>query len=109
MPPVASKILLSLLLSIIINAPFAIGEFLTRETSGPRAYFPFKLFIGLWVHMIIFTYLLISVIQSFKNGSASKKPILIGIEILILGVLAWAWVTLIIDQWPCFFLGGSGC
>ncbi len=103
------KIAAAVFLSFLVNAPFAIGELLTRDTSGLRTDFPFTLFIGLWVEMGLFVYLLMSALQSFRTGTASKKPFLLGIQILILGVLAWAWVTLIIDQWPCFFLGGSGC
>ncbi len=104
-----SKIATAILLSFLINAPFAIGEFLTRDTSGPRTAFPFTLFVGLWVEMTLLIFLLVSVTHTYRNGIMSKKPILLGIQILILGILAWAWVTLIIDQWPCFFLGGNGC
>ncbi|MEK7641614.1 MAG: hypothetical protein AAB365_01315 [Patescibacteria group bacterium] len=103
------KIVTAVFLSLLINAPFAIGEFLTREITGPRAYFPFKLMVGLWLHMALLVFLLIPIIQTSRDGSASKKPILLSIRLLILGILAWAWITLIIDQWPCFFLGGSGC
>ncbi len=103
------KIAIVVFLSFLINAPFAIGEFLTRDTSGLRTDFPFTLFIGLWVEMGLFVCMFMFVLKSFRSGTASKKPVLLGMQILILGVLAWAWVTLIIDQWPCFFLGGSGC
>lgn len=105
----SKKIPLALLLSLVINAPFAVGEFLTRDTSGPRAYFPLKLFIGLWIEMAVFLYVLMSVIHTFRNGSANEKRIRLAAQVLILAIFAWAWVTLIIDQWPCFFLGGSGC
>ncbi|MEK7646466.1 MAG: hypothetical protein AAB381_02115 [Patescibacteria group bacterium] len=104
-----SKIRTAVLVSILINAPFAIGEFITRETSGPRTGFPVHLFIVLWVEMTLLAYLLTSILHTFKNRTASRKPLLLALQIILSGILAWAWVTLIIDQWPCFFWGGRGC
>ena len=104
-----SKILLSAIVSLFLNAPFVMGELLTRDASQLRAVFPFSLFTLMWVEMAIFTYLLISVIQSIRHGTLRDKLVVSILQIIILGIFAWAWVTLIIDQWPCFFLGGRGC
>jgi uncharacterized protein with LGFP repeats len=104
-----SKITTAILLSFVINAPFAIGEFLTRDVLSVRTEFPVALFAGLWILTAVFAYLLMLVMQTFRNDTVSKKPTVLTIQIFILGVIAWAWAMLIIDQWPCFFLGGSGC
>ena len=104
-----SKIGIAVLSSFLINAPFAIGELLTRDESHPRTEFPFSLFIALWIEVGVFAYLLMSVVKTFRSGTANEKPIRLTLQILILGILAWAWGTLIVDQWACFFFGGSGC
>ena len=109
MEQITSKIAIAALASLLLNAPFAIGEFLTRETSAPRAGFPLPLFIAMWLEMGVFSFLCLSVISALRNATWREEPILFAIQILVLGILAWAWVTLIIDQWPCFFLGGRGC
>ena len=103
------QIAIAVLVSLFLNAPFMIGEFLTRDVSGPRTGFPFPLFIALWIEMSIFAYLCMSVIQTLRQGAWREKPISLALRIIVLGIFGWAWTTLIIDQWPCFFLGGSGC
>ena len=105
----AWKITIAALAGILLNAPFAIGEFLTRDVSGPRTGFPLGLFVGLWLEAVVFAYVLMSVIKIRRQGAVREKWILFIAQILVLGVFGWAWTVLIIDQWPCFFLGGSGC
>lgn len=109
MTSVASKFWYAILLSLLLNAPFAIGELLTSDVAGLRSSFPLAIFIGLWLEVFLFVYLLMSVIQTFKSGEVRQGRILVAVQVLVLGMLAWAWATLVIDQWPCFFLGGSGC
>jgi hypothetical protein len=102
------KTILAGLLGVVINAPFAIGEFLTGG-SGPRSDFPPALFIMLWVVVTLAAYLALSLIETFKKKTAHSKPFLTVLQVLILSFFVWVWVTLIVDQWPCFFLGMSGC
>ncbi len=103
------KVFFVVIASLFINAPFVLGELLTHDVTVARTEFPWALFVGLWVEMALFVYLLMSVGRTLKSGVGRERAFLLGIQILILGTLLWTWVTLIIDQWPCFFLGGSGC
>ncbi len=105
----SSKIIIAILFSFLINVPFVIGELLNRNPLDPRSFFPVSLFIGLWLHMALFAYVLMTVINSFRNATVTRNNVLLGVQLLILVFLAWAWTMLIIDQWPCFFLGGNGC
>lgn len=95
------------LLSFLLNAPFAIGEFLTRDISGPRTEFPLSLFMYMWLEMSLVMYLCMTVIRNFRQGTV--RPLWLLVQLPVIGILGWAWVALIIDQWTCFFLGGSGC
>lgn len=109
MEKLSSKIIIAILAGLLLNTPFAIGEFVHFNPTDPRSGFPLPLFIAMWVEVGVFTYLLLSVVETLRRGFRHAKPILFGLQILILTIFAWAWVTLIIDQWPCFFLGGNGC
>lgn len=105
----ANQLIVAAAAGIVINAPFAVGEYLTRDTFGPRTDFPFFLFFALWIEVSVAAYLFMSVIDAFRQRTWHQNAVLLTIQFLVFVFLAYAWVTLVIDQWPCFFLGGSGC
>jgi predicted MFS family arabinose efflux permease len=103
------RIALSAVLGILANVPFAVGELLNRNVSDPRAGFPTPLFIALFIQATLFTYLLTHITETLRKGVWQEKMALLILQCGAAGIIGWTWVTLVIDQWPCFFLGGTGC
>lgn len=103
------NILIAGIVGVFLNSPFFIGELLTQNALSPRSEFPVSVFVALWIEITILAYICISVFNAYKQGLQKNNVVSLVIQLVILGIFAWAWMAMIIDQWPCFFLGGSGC
>lgn len=100
-----SKLAWAFLLGFLINLPFMIMEWVT-QSDLPRTNFPFALFIYMCLAATLFIFLVMSILKDFSSNTRRPFPLLLkGIPAVL---LAWSWITLVIDQMPCF-LGASGC
>ena len=72
--------------------------------------FPFPLFILMWLLPLVFIFTGMPIIRSLRQAGDNvlAKPILLLIRVVILIFIAWFWVSLLIDQLPCF-LGVPNC
>lgn len=99
----------SILIGFLITLPFMFMEFAT-SSNLPRSNFPIQLFIFMWIIASIFLLLINSTLETIqgKNYQKKKNYLIITIKIIFGGILAYIWITIIIDQIPCF-LGATGC
>lgn len=96
------------LAGLLMVLPFIMLEAIT--TSGfARSGFPLVLFIVMWLFAALFVLMLMPIIHSVRAGNLAmtNRPSL-ALKVVLLGVIAWAWIALVIDQMPCF-LGAGGC
>lgn len=91
--------------------PLAILEWSTR-TGAPRSDFHVLWFVYLWLLAALFTYTLVGVVRTalaVRAGQvAAVRTVSLVAGVALLALIAWSWVPLVMDQWPCF-LGATGC
>jgi hypothetical protein len=88
--------------------PFVIMEWSTNSAQ-PRSNFSGFWFIAMRLAAAVFLFVALSMVQSMRGGNfAVANPVITLLKIGLLFVIAWSWVGLVIDQWPCF-LGATGC
>lgn len=84
---------------------------LERSTASdlPRSTFAFWWFVYLWILAALFVGGTIRAVQLMQARQvAALRSISMSVRVAFLGVLAWAWVSMVVDQMPCF-LGATGC
>jgi hypothetical protein len=88
--------------------PFMLLEGIT--TSGfARLGFPLGLFTFMWLFAVIFVLILMPIVRAMRAGNiATANPLFIALKVVFMGLMAWAWIGLVIDQMPCF-LGVPNC
>ena len=91
---------------------FLLLPFLLLEVANRRQYhepFPYSLFAVLWLLQLVFLLLLKPVLQGIRLGKTGGLPrLLLFLCAVCLALIAWAWVSLLADQMPCF-LGVPNC
>ncbi len=95
------------LISILLVLPFMGLELINRQNF--RHNFPILLFGMLWLLPVIFILVLMPIERDLREGyviRASRLGLLARIVVLLL--LAGAWVSMILDRMPCF-LGMGPC
>lgn len=96
--------------SSFLVLPFMVLEFVNRRTflEFPQS-FPIPLFATMWLLAFAFVYILTRVMRG-EAAQANLVPALAVrlLGIAVLGVIAYAWVGLVLDQMPCF-LGVPNC
>lgn len=96
------------LTGLLMVLPFIMLEAIT--TSGfARSGFPLVLYVVMWLFAALFVLLLMPIVHSVRAGNLAmaNRPLL-ALKVVLMGVIAWAWIVLVIDQMPCF-LGAGGC
>jgi hypothetical protein len=66
------------------------------------------LFLFMWVNASVFILLLLSVFTDLRVVGGKFNVGWVLLKTVFLVMVLSAWVTILIDQMPCF-LGGSGC
>ncbi|MGI8581004.1 MAG: hypothetical protein ACR2KX_02350 [Chitinophagaceae bacterium] len=94
------------LISIATVLPFILLEILNR--SGLSESFPYFLFGTLWIVMLIIVLTLKPIFKNFNSGVLNITIPNAIIRAAVLTVLGYFWISIIIDQMPCF-LGGTNC
>ena len=90
------------IVSSLLLAPFIILESVT--TRGFARGFPAALFIFMWVLGLSF----VGILHNVALGRRSAPNLVLVLKGGALLFIAWMWVTLVIDQMPCF-LGVPAC
>ena len=95
------------IISLIVVLPFMSLELINRQDFHED--FPIPLFGILWFLPVIFILILMPIVRNVQAGNKMKVTLasfLVRVAFLIL--LAWFWVSIILDQMPCF-LGVRNC
>ncbi|WP_276500768.1 hypothetical protein [Terrimonas pollutisoli] len=94
------------LISFFLVLPFITLELINRREFNED--FPFPLFILLWLLPVLFIFTLLPVVRKISLGNKPRLTLSLFARIVILTLLAWFWVSVILDQMPCF-LGDRYC
>ena len=95
------------IISSMVVLPFLILELLNRQ--NPSADFPIALFVVLWILSLSFMIILMPVMRGLPAGSRNMpNAVSLVPRIVLLLVIAWLWMSLVVDQMPCF-LGVPNC
>jgi len=98
---------LSATISLLVVLPFIIMELVNRRVYHED--FPFVLFGALWLASTLFFLTLLLIVRNFRSANRGKKVFLVfGIRIAALILLAWFYISILVDQMPCF-LGDINC
>ena len=100
----AATLRLPAVVGFVLAVPFAVLELVNR--SGLEG-FSVVLFVLLWVLPAALFWVTSSTIQIFRSDRAPTSGPLI-LRTAILGLVAWFWIALLMDQMPCF-LGVPNC
>lgn len=103
---IGERVFCSMILGFIATAPFYILEY--YYSGGYPQGVPSALFRMMWVETTLFSFLAFSIYRT-PFSTATRQwilPFLLKLAAMIL--IAVAWVTIVVDQMPCF-LGGHGC
>jgi hypothetical protein len=107
MEKITSGLRIPAIASTLLVLPFLILELVNR-----RAYqegFPFPLFLFLWILPLAFIVTLTSILRDLREReSLAISPMMLLLRSGILLFLAWLWVSVLVDQMPCF-LGVPNC
>ena len=107
MKNVETRFVLSAITGFLFVLPFVTLEWMTKSDL-PRSNFPIPLFVVMWFFAAAFTLILVGVVRSVRAGNTAMARATFVLRIVALGLIAWNWVGLVIDQMPCF-LGATGC
>jgi len=95
----------------VLVLPLMTLEWATRS-NRPRTDFAVPLFVFLWLLAALFIRTFIGVVRTAQAILQGRVAVLSSISLVpriaFLGLIAWVWVSWVIDQMPCF-LGASGC
>lgn len=87
--------------------PFTVLELVNRGQYHEG--FPVTLFVFLWILPIAFILMMKPILRSPRMGiGLDLKSISLLLQITLLTLFAWLWISLIVDQMPCF-LGVPNC
>jgi len=105
LPATLGTVRTAAIVSSVLVLPFMILELVTRRVSFD---FPIVLFAFMWLMALSFIVILTPILRSLqtKHGTLPNFSLLLRIVGLIL--IAWMWVSLVVDQMPCF-LGVPNC
>jgi hypothetical protein len=105
---VRGRLVHSALIGALLVLPLMVAE--SATASGlPRTTFSPALFFMLWLFAAMFFLVLGHVVASLRHGSLARiGAASLVVRLAFLYFVARAWVSLVVDQMPCF-LGASGC
>ena len=93
--------------STLLVLPFIILEWVNRRAFGEG--FPIALFGLMWLLQVGFGVILTPIVRNVRSGKGIMgNPISLVIRGILLILLAFLWVSIVLDQMPCF-LGVPNC
>lgn len=95
------------IIGAVLVLPFMILELVNG--GGIHGNFPIPLFGFMWLLPVSFVVILMSIVRSRPAGNRSMpNPVSLLSKVALLILIAWLWVSLVVDQMPCF-LGVPNC
>lgn len=95
------------IISLLLVLPFMILEPVNRRNFNEG--FPIPLFVFMWLLPMLFILTGMPIVRNVRAGnSLLANPVILLIRVVFLAFIAWMWVSLMIDQMPCF-LGVRNC
>jgi hypothetical protein len=95
------------IISLALVLPFLLLEFINGGGFGKS--FPVVLFGLMWLLSLGFILLFMPLVRAVP---AAEPPLArlarLGPRLILLGLIAWFWIALVVDQMPCF-LGVPNC
>lgn len=92
------------IIGFLVVLPFLILELINNQQSFPAALFGF-----LWLLSMAFIGIVMPVAQNIRAGNCvAAKPFNLLVRIAFSALIAALWLSLVIDQLPCF-LGVPNC
>ena len=107
MKNISARFITPAIIGLILVVPFMIMELINRP--GVVGDFPIALFLFLWALPVVFILVMIPITRSWRKGigfTLSPAKLLFRLASLVL--IAWIWISIIVDQFPCF-LGVQNC
>jgi hypothetical protein len=97
------------IITTFLVLPFMILEFVnTRPFSEFPQSFPIPLFALMWLLAFSFVFILTRIMWD-QSARVRRVPALAaGLGVVVLALIAYAWVGIVVDQMPCF-LGVPNC
>ena len=107
MEKITSNLRTPVIVSTLLVLPFLVLELVNRRVYQEG--FPFPLFLFLWILPLAFIVTLMSTLRDYREReSIPISPMTFLLRGGMLLFLAWLWVSVILDQMPCF-LGVPNC
>jgi hypothetical protein len=95
-------------IGLLMVLPFMTLEWMTRSDL-PRSTFSPLWFFMMWLLAAVFVLMLIRIVKTVRAGNVEMANLgFLVLKVAFSGYIAWSWVTLVVDQMPCF-LGATGC
>jgi hypothetical protein len=96
------------LVGLLVVVPFILLEAI--NTSGFSVVgIPLALFLLMWMFAAIFFLILMPLVRTIRAGNiALANPLWLALKVIFMALIVWLWVSLVIDQMPCF-LGVPNC
>ena len=97
------------LAGVLLVLPFAVLEARTTTITGRNALGLIVLFGLLWLLAAAFVVVLTALIRyAWLGADTPTSLIAVGVRVAVLAVIAVLWVSIVVDQMPCF-LGIANC
>ena len=87
----------------LLVLPFVVLELVNR----PGGQFPYPLFGFLWVLASAFLVLLRPWVAARRTNQQTATVKLVS-RVTGMALIGWVWISLVVDQWPCF-MGVPNC
>lgn len=105
MNTIYTNVRIPLLISLASVSPLLFLEIINQQSSES---FPFFLFSFLGLTMFLIVLVIRPVLKRIHTGTLNFTPINLVARFLLFAGLTYVWISLLIDQMPCF-LGGVNC
>ena len=106
MTSTGERVFYSMVVGFAGTAPFFVLEY--HYSGGYPQGVPAALFRMMWVETTLISFLTFSLVRTPFTNAARQWIVPFLLKVAAMIVIAIAWVTIVIDQMPCF-LGGRGC
>jgi hypothetical protein len=107
MQNILTKFKSPVLTSLLLLIPFMLLEWVNRRSYNEE--FPYSLFGFLWLLSLLFLITTMPLVRTVRAGnSLLAAPVVLLLRVVFLAFIAWMWLSIVIDQMPCF-LGVPNC
>lgn len=106
MTSTGERVFYSMVIGFVATAPFYVLEY--YYSGGYPQGVPAALFRMMWVETTLISFLTFLIYRTPFANATSQWIVPFLLKLAAIVVIAIAWITIVIDQMPCF-LGARGC